>query len=350
MRRFIIKSSYFVVPVLLLSIVVFLFNPQDQGDLVRVGYILQTSHNQEFSNPIKSVPMRMTYFSRQGQSVVDTFTYFTIGDSYSDKSNLGYNNFLANDSVSVLNLNRYYDQNPVQSLINFINSNAFDTLHVKYVILESAERYITYRGLKADTSGVFTQKDIIKLRKSNLSKDGQDEKYDFFSERIFKVLYINLLYNFMDNPPGSLTYKVRTRDTLFSAKTNELLFINEDIDYLNYNNSVDSVEKLNSRLNLLSQKLGTWGIKLIVLVCPDKYDLYYSSIKDKSNYVEPMFFEYLDDLQKDYLYVDTKSYLDSLKRKQKDLYYYGDTHWAPSTARAIAAEINNTLLFKNNMP
>ncbi|HNK91045.1 MAG TPA: hypothetical protein PKN63_10835, partial [Chitinophagales bacterium] len=76
---------------------------------------------------------------------------------------------------------------------------------------------------------------------------------------------------------------------------------------------------------------------------PDKYDLYYSYIKNKNNFEQPILFEYFSSLEKQYIYVDAYNILKERLNDTKDIYYYDDTHWSPIGAKLIADEIQNKI-------
>lgn len=60
----------------------------------------------------------------------------------------------------------------------------------------------------------------------------------------------------------------------------------------------------------------------------DKYNLYRDYIIS-NEYKESIFFEELEKLQKDYIFINTKSILkQKLNAGEKDLYYVDDTHWS----------------------
>ena len=99
------------------------------------------------------------------------------------------------------------------------------------------------------------------------------------------------------------------------------------------------VSSLNDILNDLSNKLKNKGIKLIVLPSPDKYNVYYDYIIEKTKYPKPLFFEHLDKTEKKYLYVNSKKKLIDAVRRKKDIYFYDDTHWSPWASKLISDEI-----------
>ena len=91
-------------------------------------------------------------------------------------------------------------------------------------------------------------------------------------------------------------------------------------------------------MNDLSHKLKSKGIQLIVLPCPDKYDIYHDYITNRQ-YPKPMFFEYLNRMSKEYFYVNSKTILTNAIKQQKDIYFYDDTHWSPWASELIANDI-----------
>ena len=114
---------------------------------------------------------------------------------------------------------------------------------------------------------------------------------------------------------------------------------------LDYYNDISIINKANNELNKIALDLKKKHIKLIVLIAPDKYDFYYNDILN-SPFSEPIFFNALDSLPKDYLYFNSKKLLTQYKDSNKDLYFFDDSHWSPLASKIIAEEIHNTILRK----
>lgn len=51
----------------------------------------------------------------------------------------------------------------------------------------------------------------------------------------------------------------------------------------------------------------------------------------------------MDKMPKKYLYVNSKQILSDAIIKQKDVYFYDDTHWSPWASKLIANEIHNII-------
>jgi len=122
---------------------------------------------------------------------------------------------------------------------------------------------------------------------------------------------------------------------MFSAKiSNELLFYHKDLKNLKLETK-NSIELLNKNFNLLADELSKKGIKLIFMPAVDKYNLYRPYIVSNT-YKESIFFEYLETLPKEYIFINTKEILSKeLEKGVKDIYHVDDTHWSYKASEAI---------------
>ena len=116
-----------------------------------------------------------------------------------------------------------------------------------------------------------------------------------------------------------------------------------DIKSLPAKNDDKNVSQANEVFNKINQLLEKKGIKLIVMIAPDKYDLYYPYIKNKPKGKEPLFFEKLEKEKKEYLYIPSYSILSDMIKKEKDVYFYDDTHWTMKGAEAMSESIYNMI-------
>lgn len=344
MKRLIGKTLFFTSPFFLLYFLNLLFFKQDQGDLVRIGYL--------YSNPLQKKVIAAKFhqakkyvlFSQLEYKSASTFDVATLGDSFSSQDSLGYNNYLANKNLSVLDLNEpVNNSNIVQKLIALTNGDFFDSVKIKYIVLESVEREIVGRCEDIDYNETICF-DSIQNELKDYKRNQTMQPVNFFSDATLKIPLTNILYNYTDKPEYSKTFKVTANtNQLFSNNPDNLLFYQYDIYSLNYKNDSSKIRVANDALNMLGSMLSQKSIHLIVLICPDKYDLYYPFIKDKTNYKTPLFFSYFNNMKKEYLYVDAYKILSAELRKQKDIYYYDDTHWSPKAAEIIAEEIKKLI-------
>ena len=141
---------------------------------------------------------------------------------------------------------------------------------------------------------------------------------------------------------------VKTKKSLFSVATNDLLFLCSDLNGVKVNNNKKAVFKLNEVLSSLSKKCKDKGIALIVLPSPDKFDFFYDEIAEKQKYPRPLFFERFEKLPKEYIYINSKTILQEKLKNKKDVYFYDDTHWSPRSSKILAAELKKIIEKKDN--
>lgn len=326
--------------------ILYLFNykflkKQRDNDLIRVSSIYA-------SEKVYSVnfPKEKKYYTSLDECDIKTkpkYDVVNIGDSFSLQENLGYHNFIAKEEISLLNLFSYSYENPAQILVGLLNSGFFDKVQTKYVILESVERLVVKRLVHIDyekhrdINGI--QKEFIKFKREISKRQKQEEeKAVFFSKQTLKSPPINMMYSLgFREPIGAYVYRFKTKDSLFTNENSVLVYF-EDIEKNNFNNNNENVIKVNDNLNKISDLLLEKGIKLIVLVCPDKYDYFYESITNREDLDKPVFFDKMRALEKKYNFIDSKKILKKVQHK-KNVYYYYDSHWSPIAARIIGKKI-----------
>lgn len=347
MKKFIIKTNLFALPMTLFVILFFLntllYN-QQEGDLARIGYLYSNPTPKSLINNQYNLPKSYTLLSEVDVATKRKFDVITIGDSFSEQGTLGYKNFLGYKDISVLHVdNLISGSNPIQTLVQLFTTNFFDHIRADYIVLQSVEREFNLRTKGIDFD-LPIQLDAILDRMNDQQEDKNNYKLKFFSEATLKIPLTNLQYFFEPKPSYSQTYKFKSnRSDLFTNEPNELLFYQNDINYLDTKNdslnileSIKVVEKIN---DLVARH----DIKLIVLVSPDKYDLYYQFIADKSNLIKPLFFEIYEQAKKKYINIDSYRILSKKLNFQKDIYFYDDTHWTPKAAKIMADTIYNII-------
>lgn len=340
MKKLILKTSLFTIPffgIYILNITI--WNIYD-GDLIRLGYLYSNKYSKNEISKLFHTNKNYTNFSELNLKMKYKFDILTIGDSFSDQDSLGYQNYIDHKQYSVLNMDRNLYSDPIQRLIQLTNGNFFDNINVNYILLESVERSIVTNCNNINFNDVQTYDSINNI----VPIPTPQNKPKFFSDATIKIPVINLEYLFTENPYGSMIYKFSSnRNDLFTGKPTSLLFYDGDISVINKKNDSLNIVQCNKTINILSDKLRTKGITLILLIAPDKYDMYYKYIKHKKKYAKPLFFKYLQHQKKDYIYLDSYSIISNLIKKHKDIYYYSDTHWTPITANIIGKEITKSI-------
>ena len=271
------------------------------------------------------------------------YNILNIGDSFSrqelSKVN-GYVNYLCKKYVL---FNMLFSVNPVNRLKELIRNNYLDTLGVKHIILQSSQRVIIPRLLNDHIDTQITNFKRLafldSLKHQYLLKGIEESKYPvgFFSRT---SLFYGLNY-LIKKDINKKVLRFKTRNKLFSFNKKELLVSNEDIYALKYHNS-SKIQDANNELNKIALQLKTKNIRLFVLIIPDKYDFYFDNILN-SPFGSPNFYNVLDSLPKDYIYINSKEILNNCPNK--DLYFFDDTHWSPIASKVVAEKIEN--LIKN---
>ena len=344
MKRFLIKISFFLSPFILLIAVTDCFYSISGGDLNRIGKIsvakdYRTMFSSEFNNDITYKNISELDLTQQHK-----FDVFNFGDSFSDQENYGYQNYLSNNyNLNVLNFNStaydFEDYNPLQYLFAGVNGDMFNNLKVNYVVLEVVTRdFIKYHQiLKKDWSITLEQ---VSSKQDTIIKEYKvKSSLSSYLNNAKNFYFYNLGHFFNDRAFSSDVYRLRITKPLFSANNMTLLFYARDIQTLS-RNTEETVASLNSDLNILAEKLLTKGIVLIVLPAPDKYDIY-SDYIEENPYADNLFFNYLNEMPKSYMYINTKMlFRKQLEKGEKDIYFADDTHWSPKGSKIIATEIN----------
>lgn len=344
MKKFMLSVLWFLLPIIILNLFTFKFyNNPEGGDLLRLGYIIDLYPNyrdifsKEFENKI--------YYTQISEKPKTTkFEVLTIGDSFSEQDSFGYKNYLAKNK-KILHIDRFLSDNQIQTLYSLLKGDFFEQYNFEYVILQNVERNFISNSKKFDANKVITCDKLYDLIDLDKVKDKVEfNRFKFPSNSIFKFPYFTYKYysekTFLFD---QMVYKTEMSQNFFSVDNKELLFLKNDLAAIENNNTKENVEELNKILNDISNLLKKKGIKLIVLPAPDKYDVYYDFILDKTLFPKPLFFDHLKEMHKEYIYIDSKSVISSNLNRKKDLYFYDDTHWSPWTSKIIAEEIEKKM-------
>jgi len=343
MKKFILKTLLLSLPILLAFYAAHFIGAKDKGDLIRMGYLINNTGN--YNNIFTHIyPKDTLYDNLSSKNLKKHYTFFTIGDSFSQQGIFGYQNILVKNSKnSLLHFNK--KGNAIEIIHSLLKGNVLDSIQVDYIILQSVERNFALRAEKIDSSVTISLKKAVKADKDAIARlrhaVKEEQKIKLFTDALVTFPYNNLLYLFDDNAFSTKVYKVPLTENFFSINNNDLLFYEDDILKLDTKNDVNLITKLNNELNNIANQLQKKGIKLIVLPSPDKYDIYYPFLANKSKYPEPLFFNYLEKETKNYIFINSYNILKENLHNQKDLYFYGDTHWSPYAAELISHEIIN---------
>jgi len=297
------------------------------GDLGRMSYQVDSLYPRKLHYDL---PKRILNIHPYKDEPIDILT---IGDSFSNGvmggKNPYYQDYLASKyNLNILNImNITNGQHKLfETIISLYNNGWLAKHKPKLVIIESAERGVYERFAK---NFDFSRKDISiqKLIVPAKKKDSFIPNLQPINTANYKLPLYTIKYKFKNRAQKDVVKLSLTKD-LFSTKNyqHSLLFHYSDVLYIK--NDKKLVKKINENFNHLAEMLKKLNIKLLFLVAPDKYAVYYDYIKENP-YPKNNFFTLIKPLKKEYLFIDTEALLkNQLKQNKKDLYYSDDTHWS----------------------
>jgi hypothetical protein len=324
------------------------YSTAESPDLLRLGYIIDFYPNYYKTTFSKTLEQKINYTLVSEKPIQRKFNVMTIGDSFSEQFGYGYKNYLSkNEASKVLHLDRFLANNQIETLYQLAQGDFFEQYEVEYVMLQNIERNFITNIEDINLKKKLTIDELNVLIAKKPQNETRSTGFKFPSNTVLKFPFYTVQYCLKETYLFEGTvYKTALSKHFFSVDNKELLFYYNDVVSAKKNNIEDNVRQLNTILNDLNALLKKKNVKLIVLPAPDKYDLYYEYIVDKSKLPKPMFFEHLKKMPKDYIYVDSKSVLSAAlaNNRQKDIYFYNDTHWSPWASQLIASSIEKTIL------
>ncbi|WP_177765428.1 SGNH/GDSL hydrolase family protein [Flavobacterium sp. I3-2] len=342
MKKFIIKTTLFISPFIVLQLIaLFLFNTKN-GDLIRVGqmYEMFPSYRNNLTNELEN----QTYFEEindintSGKSI----KYFLVGDSFTNDKN-GYKNylgFLSNEKVASLHLNLLVNDNPIQTLYALTKTDFFRNNKIEFAVVESVERYLAYRGNTFDPN--------ITIEKTKYEPPFYEAERDFhfkltdkeFPNKSIFTLPFNTFRYFNEAEDFNQIYRFNTKKNLFSVDKNEVFCYHEDLDLLADNNWPNNIENLKKALESLQIELEKQNVKLVFLPAPNKLTAYYDYIITEKKIEKPIILSEIENTTKKYIYVNPLKSVNAFdNNNKKDFYFYDDTHWSFLGSKAVAEQI-----------
>lgn len=301
--------------------------PQISGDMGFIGMIpFGQEYDAAINRPYQGRTIRVRTIS-EGDTINDSI--ITIGDSFSQFGEYGYNQFLAEQlDCDVVNVHRH-PYAPEQLFISLVNNDLIQRGSV--VVVESVERSMLGRLYNLDLS------DTILLR---AEKSTEEPKLSLLDETLIWVrTSLGLKQPIV---------KFHTDRELFSHPTRheELYIYNSkwsgdgDILFEEAISNAKLVEQAYRNLYSLHEFADAKGIRLIYLVAADKYDVYEPFITEEHPR-NPT----LDSLPKEEWVVNSKSILQAAAYDGiKDVYYINNTHWSPKGAEIVGQEVAKRLI------
>ncbi len=334
MKRFLVRTFIGAIPLLLLVLgslyYYFRIRPELTGDLGQLGKIaFGTEYDARIGKPLLADRMVRPY-----EPGAPVGRIVTIGDSFSQQEEKGYQNFLAHRlGEPVTNIRLIQGEAPEHAAIDLLRDGFFDTLpEVKWVIVESVERALVDRCLKLAPDRT--------PEASPLLRDGDGptgpESSNGLLGRAFRQSkdWMLLRTGLAANPVCSAALS-RPCFTL-PGRESTLYFYRDDLDRLSV--SDDELAAMRESLRTLHDRFRERGIELFYLMAVDKYELYQHLIAENP-YPQRLLGTRLRELDSLEFFIDPLPRLrERLDAGETDLYLGHDTHWSQKGA-ALAADL-----------
>ncbi|MBR5686700.1 MAG: hypothetical protein IKX36_01925 [Prevotella sp.] len=250
-------------------------------------------------------------------TIVDVIT---IGDSFSRQGEDGFQNYLAHNGLKVLNF--FPRQNMFQTAYDLMNLGIVDSTHVKTIIVESIER---------DFINVLSYFDVnknnVKIIKNEVRQTPTtEEPWSLTEAKNFLLLRLGL-----EKPVRDCRLSVNA----FSGEEGDRLFFYQK-DFNSFSIEHDNESVVQNKLNILFQKAEKTGIRLIFLLCPDKYDFYQNYIISNP-YKRKTINEDLRILfpHNKNVVIAKEVLIPYLEKGEKDLFHFCDSHWTYKSAKIV---------------
>ncbi len=314
--------------------------PKISGD---IGNLICIPFGHEYDNNLKRKMFKDILFHTiyQTDNLKNIHTdILTIGDSFSQPKNQlktgGYQNYLCEKGLSVINTYRYLYNSPIQFAYNILDENIVDSTNIQYLIVENVERDIEGAllsfdpGKKEVPSGKLpTDNPKIQVKSANEWSVARTRDYI-----LYKIGFESPIY-----------HSKLDHDLFSSEEPNALYFLHNDI-----NNGTtikkNSEEKIKQVFEILKDKALKKGIILILLVAVDKYDLYQDHIVNSPWPKKTINEDVGRILGESPNLLLSKYYLTPLIEKgEKDVFMFNDTHWSYKASKVVADELYNRIKY-----
>lgn len=331
MKRFIIKTSLYFIPLCCIYGGYIYTHNNISGDIGRLGKI---AFGKEYCSYLEqnylsnNLTIDKLIDSSNNLPCINTSKVITLGDSFSQQGIFGYQNYLAHLlGDSIINIIR--NGSKIETAISLLNSNFINRSNCHTFVLECVDRYLISSLWNIDFEIQYTLPENTNMQEV-LDVKEESKLHELFS-------WIRLQFGY-DNP--IFTHKLK--QSCFSHKyySHTLFRYIDDFNFIETKNT--DIEKAKENLILLNQKFSEKEIKLIFLIAADKYDVYRPFMKDDSLPIDTTTDE-LSNLP-GICIINTKPLLQKMVYDgEKDVYMVNDTHWSYKASEVVAQKLTQTI-------
>ena len=328
MKKFLLKLSYTVLPIWLILVAVtgylsLYVIPQVSGDIGRLACIpFGLEYNKMLEKNMKKEIMFRTITQAEDLKSLHT-DVLTIGDSFSQQQYDGYQNYLGEKGLDVVNCFWRMYESPLQYAYNLLDKNVIDSTKVKILILELVEREFETRIERFDKNKIEVQRQYSEDTGVSSNSWSLSRARDYI---LYQVGWVTPIYK-----------EKLDMDLFTSDKPRDLYFFRDDIEM---GVSIRNGEKVKQVYDILQEKAAEKGVRLIVMVAADKYDIYQNHIVDNPFPVKTNNEDIERIIGRSTSLLLTKRYLlPFIDKEEKDVYMFNDTHWSYKASKIIADEL-----------
>lgn len=347
MKKFLIRLSYTVLPIWAILVVTVLYislyvSPRMSGDIGRLACI---PFGFEYDQMLEQGALKDTFFmtiNRPSELKSVRATVLTIGDSFSQMGRIGYQNYLGQQGVSVVNMHLEPHNSPLQEAYNIMDRGLIDSTKVKVLIVENVERdfELNVKSFRAFTTEVTESVETESAtavaepdgtRSAEAPEAGSSTKWSV--ERARNLILFKTGYQ-------SPVYTATLQNDLFTCdEPRSLYFYHDDIDQgVSLNPTTE--EKVRQVWQTLCQKAKERGIHLVLMIAVDKYDAYQTLIVNNPFPRKTVCEDIERIIGPNPQLLMSKRYLPPLiERGEKDVFMFNDSHWSYKASNLIAQQL-----------
>lgn len=339
MKKFLIRLSYTVLPVWAVLVATVLYislyvSPRMSGDIGRLACI---PFGFEYDRMLDESALKDTFFltvNHPSELKRVRTTVLTVGDSFSQMGRIGYQNYLGQQGVDVVNMHLEPHQNPLQEAYNLLDRGLIDSTTVRTLIVENVER-----DFELNTNAFRINSVAAAEVTEPLEVAEPEEAASTGSSTNWSVERARNLILFKTGYKSPVFTATLAADLFTSDEPRTLYFYHDDIDQ-GISIAPASEEKIRQVWQLLLQKATERGIHLVLLIAVDKYDAYQSQIVGNP-FPRKTFCEDIERIIGPHpqLLMSKRHLLPLIERGEKDVFMFNDSHWSYKASSLIAEEL-----------
>ena len=341
MKKFLIRLSYTVLPIWAILVATVLYislyvSPRMSGDIGRLACI---PFGFEYDQMLEQNALKETFFKTINRPTelkgVQT-TVLTVGDSFSQMGRIGYQNYMGQQGLDVVNMHLEPHNSPLQEAYNILDRGLIDSTTVKYLIVENVERdfELNVQSFRVSDLAPTTIPEPVEEVEAPVEKaeaPGSSTKWSV--ERARNLILFKTGYK-------SPVYTATLHNDLFTCdEPRSLYFYHEDIDQgVSLNPTIE--QKVREVWQQLCQKASERGIHLILMIAIDKYDAYQKQIVDNP-FAQKTICEDIERIigPNSQLLMSKQYILPLIEKGEKDVFMFNDSHWSYKASAIMASEL-----------